>query len=243
MTGEGTHERWSTERAAEWQRRTGWLIGCNYTPSHAANQIEFWSRELFDVAAIARELGDAQGLGLNALRVYLHDLVFAADPEGMLERIERFLDMAHRRGLGVAPVIFDSAWHPLPQAGRQPEPRRGVHNAGWVQSPGVRILREPARFAALEGYVRALIERFGRDERVLFWDLWNEPDNANPQAYGELDLGVTKGEIVRPLLEQVIGWARAAAPIQPPTSALWAGSWEEEALTPCSEPRSKAPTS
>lgn len=232
MAGEGTHDRWSPERADEWQRRTGWLTGCNYTPAYAANQIELWSRELFDPAAIARELTDAQGLGFDALRVYLHDLAYAADPAGMLERLERFLELAGSRGLGVVPVIFDSVWQPFPQVGRQPEPRRGVHNAGWVQSPGVAVLCDPARFSGLEGYVRTLMQRFGGDERVLFWDLWNEPDNANAQAYGTLDLGAGKGEIVRPLLEQVFAWSRAAAPMQPLTSGLWAGSWEGSALTP-----------
>jgi Cellulase (glycosyl hydrolase family 5) len=232
MTGAGTDDRWTPEHAAEWQRRTGWLAGCNYTPAYAANQIEMWSREMFDPAAIGRELGDAQGLGFNALRVYLHDLAYAADPRGMLERVERFLDLAGSHGLGVAPVIFDSVWHPFPQSDRQPEPRPGVHNSGWVQSPGVAVLRDPARFAGLEGYVRALVERFGRDERVLFWDLWNEPDNANAQAYGALDLGADKGWIVRPLLEQAFAWARAAAPIQPLSSGLWAGSWDEASLTP-----------
>jgi hypothetical protein len=232
MAGDGTHDRWSFERAAEWRRRTGWLVGCNYTPAYASNQIECWSRELFDPAAIARELGDAQRLGFNALRVYLHHLAFACDPDGMLERVERFLDLAGSRGLGVAPVILDSVWHPLPQVGRQPEPRMGVHNSRWVQSPGVAVLRDPARFASLEGYVRALVERLGRDQRVLFWDLWNEPDNANPQAYGALDLGADKGRIVRPLLEQVFAWARAAAPMQPLTSGLWAGAWDEVSLTP-----------
>jgi hypothetical protein len=150
----------------------------------------------------------------------------------MLERVERLLDLAGSRGLGVAPVIFDSAWHPFPHGGPQPEPRPGVHNSGWVQSPGVAVLRDCARFARLEGYVRALMQRFGGDERVLLWDLWNEPDNANPQAYGELDLGAGKGEIVRPLLQQVFAWARAAAPMQPLTSGLWAGSWDDISLTP-----------
>jgi hypothetical protein len=225
-------ERWSLERAADWQARVGWLVGCNYTPAYAANQIEFWSGEMFDASTIARELGDAQALGFNALRVYLHDLAYAADPPGLLDRLDCFLELAATRGLGVMPVIFDSVWHPLPQAGPQPEPKRGVHNAGWVQSPGVAVLRDASRFALREPYVRALLERFGRDPRILFWDLWNEPDNANPQAYGALDLGPAKSELVRPLLDLAFQWARAAEPAQPLTSGLWAGAWEEASLTP-----------
>lgn len=224
--------RWTTERAADWRARFGWLVGCNYTPAYAANQIELWSADLFDAAAIARELADARALGFNVLRVYLHDLAFAADPAGLLDRLERFLAIAAGHRLGVVPVIFDSVWHPFPQPGPQAPPRPGVHNAGWVQSPGIAVLRDPARFAALEGYVHALLARFGRDPRIVLWDLWNEPDNANPQAYGALDLGEGKGELVRPLLARVFAWARAMQPTQPLTSGLWAGSWDAASLTP-----------
>jgi hypothetical protein len=232
MDAAGSVGRWSPERAAAWQTDFGWLIGCNYTPAYAANQIELWSPGLFDAAAIARELADARGLGFNVLRVYLHDLAYAADPAGTLDRLDRFLKIAAGNGLGVMPVIFDSVWHPHPAAGPQAPPRPGVHNSGWVQSPGVAILHAPERFAALEGYVRALLGRFGQDPRILLWDLWNEPDNANPQAYGALDLGEAKSEIVRPLLAQVFAWARAMQPLRPLTSGLWIGDWAEAALTP-----------
>src|SRR5437899_945679 len=112
---------WSSERACEWRRRVGWLIGCNYVPAYACNQIELWSAATFDAAAIDRELAHAAALGFNTLRVYLHDLVFAEDPEGLLQRLEAFLGLAACHALGIIPVIFDSAWHPFPHVGRQRE--------------------------------------------------------------------------------------------------------------------------
>ncbi len=232
MPAHYTDPPWTPERAADWQRRTGWLIGCNYTPAYAANQIELWSAETFDPATIDRELADAAALGFNAVRVYLHDLAYAADPHGLLDRIDRYLALAARHGLGVIPVIFDSVWHPFPHPGRQREPEPGVHNAGWVQSPGAAILSEPARFAALEGYVRSLIARFRDDARILLWDLWNEPDNPNTPAYGPRDLGAAKAEIVRPLLDLTFAWVRSEQPIQPLTSGVWAGGWDDASLTP-----------
>jgi hypothetical protein len=210
----------------------GWLIGCNYVPAYASNQIEMWAAETFDAAAIDRELADAAGLGFNVLRVYLHDLVFAENAEDLLARLDRFLALAARHGLRVIPVIFDSVWNPNPRPGRQPEPKKGVHNAGWAQSPGVAVLRDPARFAALEGYVRALLGRFRADDRIVLWDLWNEPDNPNTASYGAQDLGAAKAGIVAPLLDLVFAWARAEAPEQPLTSGLWAGRWDESSLTP-----------
>jgi hypothetical protein len=224
-------ERWTVEQAARWRRQVGWLIGCNYLPAYAANQIEMWSAASFDATAIDRELADAASLGFNALRIYLHDLVFAEDPSGFFARFDRLLGLAAGRKLSIIPVIFDSVWDPNPQAGGQPEPRRGVHNAGWVQSPGVAVLREATRFAALEVYVRTVVGRFRDDPRIALWDLWNEPDNPNTNSYGAQDLGAAKGAIVEPLLEQTFRWARAEAPGQPLTSGLWAGDWDEAALT------------
>lgn len=222
---------WSEQRAADWRKRVGWLIGCNYTPVYAANQIEFWAAETYDPAAIDRELADAARLEFNTLRIYLHDLAYAADPKGFLGRFEQLLALAAGHGLGTVPVIFDSVWHPAPTAGSQPRPAHGVHNAGWVQSPGLAVLRDPARFDQLEGYVRQLIARFRDDERILAWDIWNEPDNGNAAAYGPQDLGAEKEEIVRPLLELAFAWARSETPSQPLTSGLWTGGWGDAALT------------
>lgn len=224
--------RWTPEQAQAWRARVGWLIGCNYTPAYAANQIEMWGEATFDAGAIDRELADAAGLGCNALRVYLHDLAFAADPAGFLDRMAQFLALAARHGIGIVPVLFDSVWHPSPRAGRQGEPKPGVHNAGWVQSPGVAVLADPARFRALEPYVTGVVSRFREDERILLWDIWNEPDNANEAAYGPRDLGAAKSELVRPLLELAFGWARSVKPVQPLTSGLWSGRWQQTALTP-----------
>ena len=227
----GSGERWTPERAAAWRREAGWLIGCNYLPAYAANQIEMWSGATFDPASIDREIADAASLGFNALRVYLHDLAFAEDTSGFLARFDRLLGLAAGRGLRIIPVIFDSVWNPSPPAGRQPEPKPGVHNAGWVQSPGVAVLRTPARFAALEDYVRAVVGRFRDDHRIVLWDLWNEPDNPNTSSYGGADLGAGKAAVVAPLLAAAFAWARAAAPAQPLTSGIWAGRWDEAHLT------------
>lgn len=224
--------QWTPQHAADWQRRSGWMIGCNYTPTYASNQIEVWAAETYNSDAIARELADAAGLGFNTLRVYLHDLFYAAGADAFLERIDDFLTIAAHHGLGVVPVIFDSVWNPSPGAGRQPEPRRGVHNAGWVQSPGIATLRSAARFSELEGYVRGLIGRFRNDPRILMWDLWNEPDNPNTAAYAAQDLGPAKGDVVFPLLARTFAWARLETPSQPLTSGVWIGDWQDAALTP-----------
>jgi hypothetical protein len=228
----GRRGRWTVEEARAWRARQGALVGVNYLPAHAANQLEHWQGATWSPAEIERELGWAAALGFDSLRVFLHDLVWAQGEEAYLERIDAFLGIASRHGLGVLFVFFDSCWHPRPRPGPQAAPRAGVHNGGWVQSPGVAVLRDPPRFAALEGYVRGVVRHFRNDARVQGWDLWNEPDNPNAALRSALDPGAGKAALVTPLLQRVAEWARAEGPRQPLTCGLWAGEWTEAALTP-----------
>lgn len=68
-------------------------------------------------------------------------------------------------------MLFDSCWNPNPKLGPQPAPRPGVHNPGWVQSPGAAALRDTsgASEARLRTYVTGVVGRFKDDERVFGW--------------------------------------------------------------------------
>jgi hypothetical protein len=225
----GVRGRWTVDEAAAWGERTPWLVGCNYAPRTAINQLEMWQADSWDPKTIKQELGWAASLGFNSVRVFLHDLVWAEEGNAYLDRIDQFLSIADKHGIGVMPVFFDSVWHPFPQLGVQRAPEPGVHNSGWVQSPGVAVLRDEKRFAKLKGYVTAVIKRFADDPRVQVWDVWNEPDNNNAMSYGPRDIK-DKGPLVTPLIAQVFEWARSAKPSQPLTSAVWwGGHWDDDA--------------
>ena len=77
--------RWSEERAATWQRERPWLVGCNFIPSTAINQLEMWQADTFDSATIDRELGWAQDLGFTSVRVFLHHLLWQQDKDGFFD--------------------------------------------------------------------------------------------------------------------------------------------------------------
>lgn len=230
-----TEARWSAARAKEWHEQRPWRVGCNFLPSTAINQLEMWQPETFDLKTIDRELGWLAGLGMNSLRVFLHDLLWFAEPEEFLNRMDRFLEVADKHGMTTLFVFFDSCWHPFPKAGPQPPPKPGVHNSFWVQSPGLAIVRDPAAFARLEPYVTAVVKRFRDDPRVEGWDIWNEPDNTNGGKgdYSDQDFGSRKGEVILPLITQAFEWARAARPTQPLTSGVWEADWSSpEKLRP-----------
>ena len=223
---------WPTARAEQWQQSHKWLVGCNFSPSYAINELEMWQADTFDTVVIDRELGWAESLGFNSVRVFLHNMLWDQDSKGFLKRMDTFLGLADKHHIGVMFVLFDSCWDPFPKLGKQREPRPFVHNSGWVQAPGQEILKDPARYDSLKPYVVGVLRRFRRDRRVQAWDLFNEADNTNGNSYGKVELA-DKPALALELLKKVVGWTREAAPAQPSTVCVWFGDWDDPAkLTP-----------
>jgi hypothetical protein len=222
--------RWSAQRANDWYARQPWLVGANFVPSTAINQLEMWQAETFDPVTIDRELGYAQGIGMNTMRVFLHDIPWRQDAEGFYSRVDKYLEIAGKHGIKTLFVIFDGVWNPNPKPGRQPEPVPGLHNSGWVQSPGRAYLESAVRQDELKPYVTGLFTRFKNDPRILAWDLFNEPDNPNRQAYGcdgakiELD-ELDKAKFATLLLKKTFAWAREVQPSQPVSAGVWLGDY------------------
>lgn len=224
--------RWSEQKANDWLREKPWLVGCNFAPSTAINQLEMWQAETFDTVTIDRELGWARQLGFNSIRVYLHNLLWEQDSEGFTQRLDEFLGISDRHGIGVMFVLLDGVWDPFPKLGRQREPKPHVHNSGWVQSPGMDVLRDPSRHDELQDYVKGVVSRFRMDSRVHAWDIFNEPDNINAASYGAHE-PENKPELALALLKKAYAWARQASPSQPITTGLWTGDWSSpEKLSP-----------
>lgn len=215
--------RWSPDRASRWYQAQGWLVGANYIPASAINQFEMFQADTFDPRRIDTELGWAQFYGHNTARVFLHDQLWAADQRGFQTRLGQFVDIAARHRIKPLFVFFDSCWDPQPRAGRQRAPRPGVHNSGWVQSPGAERLGDPNYVPVMRDYVTSVMTQFRSDNRVLGWDLWNEPDNPARQ-YRNVERS-DKEQLVTNLLPQVFRWARAVDPSQPLTSGVWRGDW------------------
>lgn len=206
-------QRWSQEKANAWYASQPWLVGCNYIPANAVNQIEMWYKDTFSPDQIDKELGWAEELGFNSLRVFLNSLVYENDPDGMKERIDKFLTLCHKHGIKPMLCLYDDCWNPESEYGLQPAPQPGVHNSGWLRDPTDSARQDTLTlYPKMEKYVKDLLTTFGQDERVLLWDLWNEPGG---QGYECATL---------PLLKKVFQFAREANPSQPLTSGIWSQS-------------------
>ncbi len=216
--------KWTDQEANDWYAKQPWLVGSNFNPASAINELEMWQADSFDPRRIDLELGWAESLGMNTMRVYLHDLLWQQDAEGFKRRLDKFLSIAAKHHIRPIFVLFDSCWDPDPKLGKQRAPRPGVHNSGWMQSPGRTALQNAAEYPRLEAYVKGVVGALASDKRVLAWDIWNEPDNTNGGSYGHLE-PKNKVELVLALLPKAFAWAREAGPEQPLTSAVWKGDW------------------
>jgi Glycosyl hydrolase family 10 len=213
--------RWSEPKAQAWYAKQPWLVGSNYVPRSAINQLEMWQEATFDPAQIDQELAWADAMGMNTMRVFLHDLLWQQDAAGFQKRIDRFLAIASRHHIRPMLVLFDSCWDPSPRLGPQHPPIPGIHNSGWVQSPGAAALADAGQYPRLKAYVQGVMRAFAKDERILAWDVWNEPGADNAGSYRKDELK-DKTARVTALLPQVFEWAREVDPVQPLTSGVWA---------------------
>ncbi|RJF90630.1 endo-1,4-beta-xylanase [Sphingomonas cavernae] len=218
MTPAHAREIWSKEQANGWYDKQPWLVGANYNPSSAINQLEMWQGDTFDPKRIDQELGWAQAMGMNTMRVYLHNMLWEQDAKGLKQRINQFLEIAARHNIKPMFVLFDSCWDPEPKLGPQHPPIPGVHNSGWVQAPGRARLEDKSQYPKLRAYVEDVVGSFAKDQRILAWDVWNEPSNSGGGNYPQ---HVGKQKLVEELLDDVFAWARDKNPVQPLTSGVW----------------------
>jgi len=213
MAQEGGDKRWSAEKANTWYAAHKWISGANFTPSTAINQLEMWQADTFDSTTIDRELGWAENIGFNTMRVFLHSLAWKQDAKGFKQRVNEYLTIADKHHIQTLFVFFDDCWDAHPRPGKQPDPKPGIHNSGWVQDPGG-VVTDPAEFAFLKLYVDDVLTTFKHDKRILMWDLYNEPGNRD------------KKDASTELLVKVFEWAHAIDPDQPVTVGMWNWSFE-----------------
>ncbi len=202
-------QKWSAAKANKWYKKQGWVVGANFLPSTAINQLEMWQAETYDPVTIDRELRWAADIGMNVMRVYLHDLAWKEDPAGFKKRMDDFLAIAAKHKIKILFCIFDDCWNPDARIGPQPEPKPGVHNSGWVRSPNKATHDDESQWVYLDEYVKDILSTFKKDKRILMWDIYNEPANS---GYGMSSL---------PLLKKIFEWGWSVRPKQPLTTGVW----------------------
>lgn len=217
-------QKWTEQQAHQWYESLPWLVGFNYLPRSAVNWTEMWQAETFDPAIIGQELAWASQLGYNCLRTNLPYIVWEHDRDGLLQRIDQFLSLAKLNNLRVMLCLFDDCGFSgeEPFVGRQKAPVPFLHNSQAAASPGRKTVMNKATWGNLKQYVQDIINRFGNDERIFIWDLYNEPGNTMVFTLdGDKPVSAKLEAYSLELMELAFAWVRELAPLQPLTVGGW----------------------
>jgi hypothetical protein len=193
----------------------GGILGSNYTSASSANQIEFWSRFRELEREIAPELAVAAGIGMNSLRVFLHEYVFRSFEKAMLDNMELFLALCAKNKIKPLFVFFDDCWYGNEERVLDFNPIPGSHNGRWAKCPLFQD-RTFENYPRFERYIKDIIGRFRDDQRIFGWEIWNEPKN---RGIGDL----IDTEFTEDLMANGFLWARQMNPVQPVVSC-WDGN-------------------
>jgi beta-galactosidase/beta-glucuronidase len=206
--------QWSTEKANEWYKEHAPILGCNFLPSTAGNDVEMWQSSSIDFDTMDKELGLLKQFGINSVRVFLNYVVWEAEADKLKANFRKFLDLCEKHQISVMPIIFDRCNFSNLEAtfGKQPDPTPGVHNSLWVSSPPQKMMNKPEFDEQLKAYLQDIVKTFQDDRRIIIWDLYNEPEQSSQ---------------THPLMEKAFIWAREVAPLQPLTVGPWSGDFND----------------
>ncbi len=219
------NNQWTIEQAKAWQNQYSWLCGFNYIPASAINWTEMWQAESFDLPQIKKELCWAKDAGFNALRTNLPFIVWEHDRDGLLKRIAQFLEVCEDNHIYVMLTLMDdcgfSGEHPF--LGPQKEPRSNIHNSQAAASPGRNKVIDQHCWPLIKDYIMDIIQTFSDDQRIIIWDLYNEPANRTifTDVGKEAEFDAALEDYGLQLMEKSFDWARKINPKQPLTVGGW----------------------
>ena len=216
-------ERWTKEKAWQWYNERTWIRGCNYMSADCANRIDQWQSLGFDerLQTTDAELALANTLGFNSIRVIVEFAVWHEEHDSFFDRFDRYLDVCKKNGISVMVVLANDCMAPK-YDGFVP-PHVGVQKYDWGYHGGKKksqhsvfstigyhpYFDEPDMKPLYFKMVREIIERYKNDDRIIVWDLYNEPGNSNRDAE------------TLPNIAEMFRIAREINPSQPLTASVW----------------------
>lgn len=219
---------WTKERAWEWYNAQPWIRGCNYMPASSPNRYDMWQTWNSDrrFAEMDRELALAESIGFNAVRVIIAEdngfAVWCEDHDGYMRNLERFLALCAKHRIRAIPCLGNDCSRPKP-LWSVPKPGPQPYDEGYH---GGRKRSQHGSFPGMTGYISAddpelqpkffrmceeVMEKYKDDDRVLFWNIWNEPGNNG------------RGKVSAPLIRKLFEIAWKAGVKQPCAADVWRG--------------------
>ena len=222
---------WTKEQAWEWYNAQPWIRGCNYMPASAANRYDMW--QVWDCERrfeeMERELALAESIGFNAVRIIIAEdngfAVWCEDHDGYMRNLERFLALCGKHKIRAIMCLGNDCSRPKP-LWSVPKPGPQPYDIGYH---GGRKQSQHGSFPGMIGYISAddpelrpkffkmcgeVMEKYKDDDRVLFWNIWNEPGNNG------------RGKVSAPLVKEMFELAWKIGVKQPCAADVWNGKLE-----------------
>ena len=193
----------------------GHIVGTNYTPAFAVNQIHFFTCYTDYRPEIKKELECASKIGMNSLRIYLHNKPFEDDKISFMKNLEYLIEDCSQVNIKPLFIFFDDCWHGEEEIVYEFEPIDGMHNGRWAKCP-LFSQRKLSCYPLFYNYITDIISKYRNDNRIFAWEIWNEPKNLGMP--GKFDV-----EFTNDLMCNSYHWARMINPKQPIISC-WSGN-------------------
>ncbi|KAK3236151.1 hypothetical protein CYMTET_53699 [Cymbomonas tetramitiformis] len=203
-----------------------WL-GAEYTPARASNTLWWWNFDEYEDDVLLELEAARRHFGYTTLRMFLHPLLYEADDVAFISNITRFVEIAETKDMRVGFVFFDDCFaHEGADLNEPCLPSRDPVQSGcevgsfgqsqccmncWVASPQDKD-RDPSDVDRYRPYVTTIVSAFKNDPRVLWWEIFNEPNEAS-------SFSLT-------LRSAAYSWAKAVHPTQPVISC-----WDDNDAT------------
>lgn len=223
--------RWSEEKIWNWYNKRPWIRGCNFMSSDCANRIDQWQEYGFEqrFETAKKELKLAAETGFNSIRIIPEFFVWEQEHDCFMKRFDRYIDEAYKNGISSMIVLGNDCMPPKEEAlkrmhlGEQKidlgyHGGRKVSQHGKFNEHGYSLFDEPEYEEKFLEYTKEIVTKYKNDERVIIWDVFNEPGNSNRHS------------LSLPLLKKMLKLIREINPIQPLTVGIWTQSTNLENL-------------
>lgn len=224
--------KWSKERIWKWYDNRPWIRGCNYMSADCANRIDQWQEYGFEerFATTENEFLLMSKLGYNSIRIIPEFFVWLKEHDGFMERFERYIALANQNGISCMVVLGNDCCPPKEEAlnrmylGEQHvdwgyHGGRKISQHSYFDGAGYSVLDKPEYAAKYYEFVEEIVEKYKNDERIIIWDVFNEPGNSKRYSMS------------LPHMEKFIQIIRSINPIQPITIGIWSQVTNFEKLT------------
>lgn len=224
-------KQWTVAQANEWYEKQGWLRGCNFVGSKCVNRLDMFQKYKSEekLEQIEKELALAEQIGFNTIRLWANFDCYYAEPESYMEIFEKYVALSAKYNQKVMIMLTHEEDLPrgdvfVPKKMGEQDYARGVH-FGRIELTDEEKAKAPKHYMEYPEtrdkfieMVKRTVEKYARDERVVVWNVWNEP-------------GISIGERSIALMDEIFKLVRSYDPIQPVCADVWRGVWGNKIQT------------